>query len=74
LSEDPGNLSLAYRLCLRPVRDEMFIVLEQQNTPSPFGGAETDLKDKSQTARPLLRTEKVVLLAFTSIDISLLTE
>jgi hypothetical protein len=50
--------------CLRPVRGEMFIVLEEQNTSSPFGGAETDLKDKSQPARPLLRTEKVGLLVF----------
>ena len=42
----------------RPVRGEMFIVLVQPNTPSPFGGANTEM-DKSQPARPLLRTEQV---------------
>jgi len=52
----------------------MFIVLEQQDTSFPFGGAETSLRDKSQLARPLLRTEKVVLLAFMAINISLLME
>jgi hypothetical protein len=53
-----------YAPCLRPVRGEMFIVLVQQNTPSPFGGADTDLTDKSQPARPLLRTENGAWLAF----------
>jgi hypothetical protein len=39
----------------------MFIALNSNKPPSPFGGADTDLKAKSQPARPLLRTEKAVL-------------